>query len=186
MRDNYLTLKDPNGRLLAKVLRLPNRLYKLRLEVGRPACLHTRMEEDTWRWHARLGHISFKTIRSMATHEMVYGLPEIQDEKQLCDSCLVGKQARQAFPKATAYKSSHALELLHADLCGHISQSTLSQNKYIFVIIDDCTRYMWSILLKEKGDAFEKFKEFKKLVEKEVNKEIVTLRTDRGGEFTSK
>ena len=82
MRDNYLTLKDSNGRLLAKVLRSPNRLYKLRLEVGRPACLHTRMEEDTWRWHARFGHISFKTIRSMATQEMVHGLPEIQDEKE--------------------------------------------------------------------------------------------------------
>ncbi|XP_013633013.1 PREDICTED: uncharacterized protein LOC106338623 [Brassica oleracea var. oleracea] len=82
MRDNYLTLTYPNGRLLAKVLRLLNRLYKLRLEVGRPACLHTRMEEDTWRWHARFGHISFKTIRSMATQEMVHGLPEIQDEKE--------------------------------------------------------------------------------------------------------
>ncbi|XP_009124283.2 uncharacterized protein LOC103849223 [Brassica rapa] len=47
MMDNYLTLKDTNGRLLVKVLRSPNRLYKLRLEVGGPACLHTRMEEDT-------------------------------------------------------------------------------------------------------------------------------------------
>ena len=45
---------------------------------------------------------------------------------------------------------------------------------------------MWSILLKEKSDVFERFKKFKSLVEKDVNKEIVTLRTDRGGEFTSK
>lgn len=28
---------------------------------------------------------------------------------------------------------------------------------------------MWSVLLKEKGNAFEKFKEFKKLIEKEFN-----------------
>ena len=170
MRDNYLTLKDPNGRLLVKVLR--SRLYKLRLEVGRPACLHTRMEEDTWRWHARLGHISFKTIRSMATQEMVHGLSEIQEETTM--------------PLATPYRSSHALELLHADLCGPISPSTLEQNLYIFVSIDDCTGYVWLILLKEKGNAFEKFKEFKKLIEKEFNKEIITLRTYRGGEFTSK
>ena len=117
---------------------------------------------------------------------MVHGLPEIQDEKQLCDSCLVGKQARQAFPKATSYRSSHALELLHASLCGLISPSTLSQNLYIFVIIDDCTRYMWSILLKEKGYAFEKFKEFKKLVEKEVNKEIVTVYISQPERFEKK
>ena len=45
---------------------------------------------------------------------------------------------------------------------------------------------MWSILLKEKNEVFEKFKTFKALVEKEVNKVIVTFRTDRGGEFTSR
>lgn len=85
---------------------------------------------------------------------MVHGLPEIQEEKQLCESCLVGKQARHTFPKATAYRSSHALELLHTDLCGPISPATVAQNRYIFVIIDDCTRYMWSILLKKKRDTF--------------------------------
>lgn len=50
MKENYLTLKDPNGRLLVKALRLPNRLYKLRLEVGRLACLHTRLEDEPCRW----------------------------------------------------------------------------------------------------------------------------------------
>ena len=44
---------------------------------------------------------------------------------------------------------------------------------------------MWSILLKDKSDAFDRFKMFKKLVEKDFNREIMTLRTDRGGEFTS-
>lgn len=53
------------------------------------------------------------------------------------------------------------------------------------MIIDDYTRYMWTILLKEKSEAFEKFKSFKALVEKELEKGIMTLRTDRGGEFTS-
>ena len=78
MTDNYLTLKDPNGRLLTKVLRSSNRLYKLRFEVGRPVCLLTRMEKNTWRWQVRLGYISFKTIRFMATQEIVHGLPEIR------------------------------------------------------------------------------------------------------------
>lgn len=44
---------------------------------------------------------------------------------------------------------------------------------------------MWSILLKEKGEAFEKFKRFKTMVEQETGTTIKTLRTDRGGEFTS-
>ena len=185
MKNNFLTLRDPEGRLLVKVLRSANWLYKLKLQVGRATCLHARMEEEPWRWHARLGHISFKTIRAMATQGMVYGFPDICEERRLCDSCLVGKQTRQSFPKATTFRSSHPLELLHADLCGPISPATLSLNRYIFVIIDDCTRYMWLILLKDKSDAFDRFKMFKKLVEKDFNREIMTLRTDRGGEFTS-
>lgn len=40
--------------------------------------------------------------------------------------------------------------------------------------------------MKEKSDAYRIFKVLKKLVEKEFKKEIVTLRTYRGGEFTSK
>ena len=185
MKDNYLTLRDPEGRLLVKVLRSANRLYKLKLQVGRAVCLHAKIQEEPWRWHARLGHISFKTIRAMATKRMVHGLPEISEERRLCDSCLVGKQSRQPFPKATMFRASHPLELLHADLCGPISPATLSLNRYIFVIIDDNTRFMWSILMKDKSDAFDRFKTFKKLVEKELNREILTLRTDRGGEFTS-
>lgn len=186
MKDDYLTLQDPNGRFLVKVPRSSNRLYKIRLKIGKPACLLAKLDEDQWKWHARLGHVSFKTVKTMASSDMVLGLPSIKGEKQMCDSCLVGKQTHQSFPKATNYRAPQALELLHADLCGPISPATPSLNKYIFVIIDDNTRYMWSIFLKEKSDAFERFKTFKSLVEKDINKEVVTLRTDRGGEFTSK
>lgn len=129
--------------------------------------------------------MSFKTIKAMSSHEMVHGLPNIEPEKESCESCLVGKQVRKVFPKATLFRSSQALELLQADLCGPITPATPSRNRYIFVIIDDHTRYMWTVLLKEKGEAFSKFKEFKMLVEKETGKMIVTLQTDRGGEFIS-
>ena len=40
--------------------------------------------------------------------------------------------------------------------------------------------------MKEKSEAFERFKDFKSFIEKEVKKSIGTLCTDRGGEFTSR
>lgn len=43
----------------------------------------------------------------------------------------------------------------------------------------------WIYFLVEKGEAFEIFKCFKNLVEKEAHKHICCLRTDKGGEFTS-
>ena len=39
--------------------------------------------------------------------------------------------------------------------------------------------------LKEKSEAFIKFKAFKELVENQANRKIKCLRSDNGGEFTS-
>jgi len=44
---------------------------------------------------------------------------------------------------------------------------------------------MWTMLLKEKGDAFHKFNNFITLVEKESGEKIQAFRIDRGGEFVS-
>lgn len=118
----------------------------------------------------------------MINKELVSGIPRIVIEKETCASCLYGKQVRQVFPQATPYRASQKLELLHGDLCGPITPSTLGRNSYVFVIIDDHSRYMWTILLKEKREAFEKFKKFKALVEQETGFSIKTFRTDRGGE----
>ena len=52
--------------------------------------------------------------------------------------------------------------------------------------IDDFTRMDWVFFLKEKSEAFNKFKAFKNLVENETEAKIKCLRSDNGGEFTSK
>lgn len=44
---------------------------------------------------------------------------------------------------------------------------------------------MWTILLKMKSEAFDKFKRFKILAEQETNATIKTFCIDRGGEFIS-
>lgn len=84
------------------------------------------------------------------------GVPHIEVEKRVCGSCLLGKQPRQAFPNSTPYRATKKLEIVHGDLCGPI-----------FVLIEDFSRYMWTVLLKDKGEAFTKFKNFKSIVEQE-------------------
>lgn len=117
---------------------------------------------------------------------MVTGIPNIDVKAKVCGSCLLRKQARHAFPKATSYRASKTLELVHGDLCGPITPSTSAGNRYILVLIDDFSRYMWIALLKEKSEAFTKFKTFKTLVEQETKMQIQKFRTDRGGEFVSR
>ena len=52
------------------------------------------------------------------------------------------------------------------------------------ILVDDFTRMMWLAFLKEKFEAFEKFKIFKNRFENESGVKIKCLRSDRGGEFT--
>ena len=185
MRKDYLTLHDKDGNLIVKAPRSKNRLYKVIMEVEEHKCLQLEIKDDYSRWHARLGHLGADAMKTMIGKELVTGFPKIKVEKETCDSCLRAKQARQPFPQSTSYRASSVLELVHGDLCGPITPPTAGRSRYIFVLIDDHSRYMWSILLKEKGEAFDKFKRFKALVEHETGKSIKTLRTDRGGEFTS-
>jgi hypothetical protein len=53
------------------------------------------------------------------------------------------------------------------------------------LIIDDYSRLTWVAFLKEKSEAFEKFKVFKALTENQTGKRLKAVRSDRGGEFSS-
>lgn len=121
----------------------------------------------------------------MSKKGLVKGLPHFDHENQLCESCLVGKQTRKSFSSMTTYKAKQPLELVHGDLCGPITPATKGQNRYIFTLIDDFSRYMWIFLLKEKSEALLHFKKFKALAENELEKSLKVFRSDRGGEFTS-
>ena len=52
--------------------------------------------------------------------------------------------------------------------------------------IDDYTRMCWVYLLKEKAQAFNTFKNFHLWIKNETQLNIGTLRSDNGGEYTSK
>ncbi|XP_013617027.1 PREDICTED: uncharacterized protein LOC106323452 [Brassica oleracea var. oleracea] len=81
MKDVYLTLTDSHGRLLVRVTRSPNRLYKTLMEISYLECLHVRDEDATWRWHARLGHISYGVMNNMVWKEMVVGMQSVTHEE---------------------------------------------------------------------------------------------------------
>jgi transposase InsO family protein len=78
------------------------------------------------------------------------------------------------------------LQLVHTDICGPIEPMSLGGNRYFITFIDDFSRKLWVYFLKEKLAAFTVFKNFKALVENQSGHKLVTLRSDRGGEYTSK
>ena len=58
-------------------------------------------------------------------------------------------------------------------------------DKYIILFIDDYSRMMTVIFLKQKFDAFQMFKWYLARVEKEIGKSLKCLRSEKRKEFTS-
>ena len=56
---------------------------------------------------------------------------------------------------------------------------------YFITFIDDYSRYGYLYLMRYKSKAFERFKEFKNEVEKQLGRSIKSLRSNRGGEYLS-
>jgi transposase InsO family protein len=54
---------------------------------------------------------------------------------------------------------------------------------YYVSFIDDFSRNTWIYFLRNKSEVFDKFKEFKALVENHTKKKIKVFRTHNGGEF---
>jgi len=63
---------------------------------------------------------------------------------------------------------------------------SLGKSVYYVSFIDDFSRNTWIYFLKKKSEVFERLKEFKALVENQIEKKIKVLRIDNGGEFYSK
>jgi hypothetical protein len=72
------------------------------------------------------------------------------------------------------------------DLCGPSRQEGTGKENYFMLIIDDYSRLTLVSFLKEKVEAFEKFKIFKALTETQTSKRLKAVRSDRGGEFMSR
>ena len=82
-------------------------------------------------------------------------------------------------------KAKEILEIIHSDVCGPMSSGSLSGYVYYVSFIDDFSRKTWIYFMNNKDEVFNKFKEFKALIENHTEKKIKTFRSDNGGEFTS-
>ena len=110
---------------------------------------------------------------------MVKRLPTFKKENAKCETCIYGKQSRESF-STSSWRANRRLPLVHSDVCGPL-QTSFGGCKYFLLFIDDFSRMTWVYFLKQKSEAFEKFKIFCQLVENEFKEEIGTLRIDNGG-----
>ncbi|KAL4572640.1 hypothetical protein LXL04_019420 [Taraxacum kok-saghyz] len=134
-------------------------------------------------WHQRLGHMREKGMKILASKGRIPDLKKVTID--FCEPCVMGKQKKVSFLKSGNPPKSGKLELIHSDVYGSTSVSSVGGARYYVTFIDDCTKKVWVYFLKQKSEVFNEFKKWRAIVENEKNLKIKCFRSDNGGEYSS-
>lgn len=156
---------------------LVNNMYKLNTyEDIEIACA---AKNETVLWHRRLGHIG---VSNMSFLKNVQGVKLNSIENFNCEACLEGKQSRSPF-KSEGKRATKLLEIIHSDVCGPMSVTSMSGKRYFVTFIDDFSRKVFVYMTRQKSDVFDCFVNFKTLVENQTERKIKIIRSDGGLEY---
>ena len=72
------------------------------------------------------------------------------------------------------------------DLFGPSRIMSFGGSYYALVIVDDYSRYTWTLFITHKNDAFQAFRKLAKIIQNKKNLKIISIRSDHGGEFENK
>eukprot|EP00253_Pinus_taeda_P018707 PITA_18707 len=196
--NDVCTIMDraPNKRCIVEVKMTKNRMFPLRIRADlknkvviaavTQEAYQSVPKDENWLWHLRFGHLSFGGLNLLSRKGMVRGLPLIEKPDNICEGCILGKQHKESFPSGKSIRAKAPLEIVHSDVCGPMQSPSIAGSQYFLTFIDDFTRKIWVYFLNNKSEVFEKFRNFKALVENQSGLHIKVLRTDRGGEYISK
>ncbi|GJV20714.1 retrovirus-related pol polyprotein from transposon TNT 1-94 [Tanacetum coccineum] len=143
-KDRSATIRNQEGKLIAKVHMTKNRMFILNIQHDEAKCLKSCLEDHSWLWHMRYGHLNFGDLKLLSSKGMVKGLDQIDHPNQVCEGCLLGKHARSSFPKEATSRAKEPLQLIHTDLCGPIALPSHGKNLYFMLFIDDYSRKTWA------------------------------------------
>jgi len=120
-------------------------------------------------------------LNKLVSKDLVVGLPSIKfNGDKVCDACTRGKQARKSLKLKNCVSTTHPLELLHVDLSGPMRITSRGGKRYVLMIVDDYSRFTWTLFLASKDETFEKILVFLKRTEKRIGHSLVSLRSNHG------
>ncbi|GJR08057.1 retrovirus-related pol polyprotein from transposon TNT 1-94 [Tanacetum coccineum] len=143
---------------------------------------------QAWLWHRRLSHLNFDYINLLSKERCCdwFTKTKVCQGASYVPSCEVIKQKRSSFKSKTVPSSKGRLNLLHMDLCGPMRVASINGKKYILVIVDDYSRYTWTLFLRSKDETPEVLKDFLTMIQRNLQAPVISVRTDRGTEFLNK
>ena len=134
---------------------------------------------DTELWHYKLGHLSHNRLRMLSKQ-----FPFITYSSDMpCDICQFAKQKRLPFVPSTN-RAISVFEILHLDLWGPFGTPSIHGHRFFLTIVDDYSRYCWTIMLKSKLEVNVQVQNFVTFAENQFAAKIKIIRTDNGTEFS--
>lgn len=153
-------------------------LYEVKLKEAK--CNVIRKPDDVvYEWHVTLSHIGIDSIKKLRDR-LELNIPE--NYRIECTTCLKGKMIRSAFD-GVRLRADRPLKIVHTDLSGIIRIANRQNYRYFLIFVDDFSRQTFLYLLKSKQDVFENFREFKAMIEKQLDSHIKRLKSDGGTEY---
>jgi hypothetical protein len=143
---------------------------------------HKRCDDATSMklWHYRLGHISREMIERLIKDDIL--IPLDFSNSDYCIDCIKGKYAKQV-KKDEAKRSVGVLEIIHTNIYGLFPVKSVDGFDSFITSTNNFSRYGYIYPIKERSEAFDKFKIFKTEVENQYNIKIKLVRSDRGEEY---
>lgn len=152
---------------------------------GLSRCLVAGSSSELWKWHRRLGHLSFDLLSRLSTLDLIRGLPKLKFEKDLvCAPCRHGKMVAASHPPVNQVMTEHPGELLHMDTVDPARVCSVGGKWYVLVIVDDFSRYSWVFFMESKDEAFPFVRDLILRLRNERPKDAMrAIRSDNGTEF---
>ena len=110
-------------------------------------------------------------------------LGSVSTENFNCVSCQLGKQPALPFNTSESI-STDIFNLIHSDVWGPSSVSSISESQYFVVFVDDYSRYSWTFNMKHRSKLLQVYSNFAKMVETQFSKRIKIFRSDNALEYT--
>ncbi|WVZ76223.1 LOW QUALITY PROTEIN: hypothetical protein U9M48_024212, partial [Paspalum notatum var. saurae] len=147
-------------------------------------CLVASPSADIWKWHRRLGHLSFDLLVRLSSMGLIRGLPKLRAEKDLvCHPCRHGKMVAASHTPVSQAMTSYPGELLHMDTIGPARVASVSGKWYVLVVMVDFSRFSWVFFMEFKDEAFGFVGDLVLRLKNENHKAMRAIHGDNGGEF---
>ena len=132
-------------------------------------------------WHRRFAHMGeqkLKNLHQVTTLQRAIHKPKIMEP---CEVCALTKMRNRTNGHVSERKS-HLLDLASIDICGPLPKA-LSGARYFLEIVDNHTRKVWVIPLRDRTGAKLALETWRRNQELASDSKLKAIRTDNGGEL---